>query len=128
MYARLSVAAVVSLIFAAQSASAQLCAGAASFTTGRMQAGGQLLSNDDYSSYGVGLSVGTARGPFGGAPIANNDYDFVNESGLWLGASGGYQLRGGLWGGSSFCSNPQAPDYYSRFADIYASVSSYFNP
>ena len=93
MYARLSVAAVVSLIFAAQSANAQLCAGAASFTTGRMQAGGQLLSNDDYSSYGVGLGVGNARGLFGGAQIANNDYDFVDESGLWLGASGGYQMQ-----------------------------------
>ena len=93
MFARLSVAAVVSLIFAAQSASAQLCAGAASFTTGRMQAGGQLLSNDDYSSYGIGLNVGTARGLYGGGSIANNDYDFVDESGLWIGAGGGYQLR-----------------------------------
>ena len=93
MFRRLSVAAVASLIFAAQSASAQLCAGAASFTTGRMQAGGQLLSNDDYSSYGIGLNVGTARGLYGGGAIANNDYDFVNESGLWIGAGGGYQLR-----------------------------------
>lgn len=93
MYARLSVAAVFSLILAAQPASAQLCAGAASFTTGRMQAGGQLLSNDDYSSYGIGLNIGNARGVFGGAQIANNDYDFVDESGLWLGAGGGYQLQ-----------------------------------
>ncbi|MGO4778705.1 serine protease, partial [Lysobacter sp. 2RAB21] len=43
-------------------------------------------------------------------------------------SSGGYQLRGGLYGGTSYCSAPRDPDYYSRFADIYSSVSSYFNP
>jgi hypothetical protein len=92
MYGRLSVAAVFALL-AALPADAQLCAGAASFTTGRMQVGGQLVSNDGYSSYGVGLNVGTARGLWGGGQIANNDYDFVDESGLWIGMGGGYQLR-----------------------------------
>src|SRR5919109_1535023 len=92
MYGRLSVAAVFALL-AALPADAQLCAGAASFTTGRMQVGGQLVSNDGYSSYGVGLNVGTARGLWGGGQIANNDYDFVDESGLWIGVGGGYQLR-----------------------------------
>jgi hypothetical protein len=58
-----------------------------------MQAGGQLVSNDDYSSYGAGLNFGTARGLYGGAQIANNDYDFIDESGLWIGAGGGYQMR-----------------------------------
>ena len=92
MLGRLSLVAAVSLL-AALPVSAQLCAGTASFTTGRMQAGGQLVSNDDYSSYGVGLNVGNARGLYGGAQIGNNDYDFIQESGLWVGASGGYQLR-----------------------------------
>jgi hypothetical protein len=58
-----------------------------------MQVGGSLTTNDDYSSYGVGLNWGTARGLWGGPQIANNDYDFLDESGLWIGASGGYQLR-----------------------------------
>lgn len=92
MFRQLSVAAAISLI-AALPANAQLCAGAASFTSGRMQAGGQLVSNDAYSSYGVGLNVGNARGLYGGAQLANNDYDFLEESGMWIGLGGGYQLR-----------------------------------
>ncbi len=92
MYGRLSIIAAFSLI-AALPAHAQLCAGTASYTTGRMQVGGQFLSNDDYSSYGVGLNVGNARGLYGGVHLANNDYDFVDESGLAIGVGGGYQLR-----------------------------------
>ena len=92
MYGRLSLITAVSLL-AAVSADAQLCAGTAPFTTGRMQVGGQIISNDDYSSYGVGMTLGNARGVYGGAQIANNDYDFVEESGLWIGLGGGYQTR-----------------------------------
>jgi hypothetical protein len=58
-----------------------------------MQVGGQFVSNDAYSSYGVGLNVGNARGLYGGVHLANNDYDFVNESGLAIGVGGGYQTR-----------------------------------
>jgi hypothetical protein len=48
-------------------------------------------------------------------------------SGLFtITSTGGYQLRGGLYGGSSYCSTPTSPDYYSRFADVYSSISSYF--
>lgn len=92
MYGRLSIVTAFSLL-AALPVDAQLCAGTASYTTGRMQVGGQLVSNDDYSSYGVGLNFGKARGLYGGPQIANNDYDFIDESGLWIGASGGYQTR-----------------------------------
>lgn len=92
MYGRLSIIAALSLI-AALPAHAQLCAGTASYTTGRMQVGGQFVSNDDYSSYGVGLAMGNARGLYGGVQLANNDYDFVNESGLAIGVGGGYQMR-----------------------------------
>jgi hypothetical protein len=92
MYGRLSVVAAFSLVAALRS-DAQLCAGTAPFTTGRMQFGGQLVSNNDYSSYGVGANLGNARGVYGGAQIANNDYDSVNESGLWIGLGGGYQTR-----------------------------------
>src|SRR5688572_33504145 len=92
MFGRLSIIAALSLI-AALPAHAQLCAGTASYTTGRMQVGGQLLSKDDYSAYGVGLNVGNARGLYGGVHLANNDYDFIDESGLAIGVGGGYQLR-----------------------------------
>ena len=50
-------------------------------------------------------------------------------SGLFtVAADGTYQLRGGLYGGYSFCSAPSDPDYYSRFADVYTSISTYFGP
>ena len=92
MFGRLSLVAALSLIVVS-TANAQLCNGTASYTTGKMQVGGQLVSNNDYSSYGIGLNFGQARGLYGGGQIANNDYDFVDESGLWIGASGGYQMQ-----------------------------------
>lgn len=49
-------------------------------------------------------------------------------SGLFTVNGGSYQLRGGLYGGTSYCSTPTSPDYYSRFSDVYSSISSYFNP
>lgn len=41
-------------------------------------------------------------------------------------SAGQYQLRGGLYGGLSFCSAPRDPDYYSRFSDVYANFSTLF--
>lgn len=49
-------------------------------------------------------------------------------SGLFTVSNGSYQLRGGLYGGLSYCSAPSDPDYYSRFADVYSSISSYLSP
>lgn len=43
-------------------------------------------------------------------------------------AAGAYQLRGGLYGGLSFCTNPTANDYYSRFSDVYTSTKPYLSP
>lgn len=43
-------------------------------------------------------------------------------------ADGTYQLTGGLYGGYSYCSAPSDPDYYSRFADVFSSISAYFGP
>lgn len=48
--------------------------------------------------------------------------------------SGAYQVRGGLYGGSSFCrmlADPNRlsrPDYYSRFVDVYATILPYLSP
>lgn len=50
-------------------------------------------------------------------------------SGLFtVNASGAYQLRGGLYGGLSFCSAPTDPDYYSRLADVWTSIRPYLSP
>lgn len=43
-------------------------------------------------------------------------------------AAGAYQLRGGLYGGYSFCSAPSDPDYYSRLQDVYTSLQPYLAP
>ncbi len=39
-----------------------------------------------------------------------------------------YRLRGGLWGGASYCSAPTAPDYYSRLDLAFSSLAPYLNP
>ncbi|MBL8301060.1 MAG: serine protease [Rhodanobacteraceae bacterium] len=50
-------------------------------------------------------------------------------SGLFtVSSTGSYQLRGGLYGGTSYCSAPSDPDYYSRLSDVYSSISSYLTP
>lgn len=48
---------------------------------------------------------------------------FVLNSTLGL-----YQLRGGLWGGASSCSNPSGQDLYSRFDLAYPNISKYLYP
>ncbi|AAW74520.1 trypsin-like peptidase domain-containing protein [Xanthomonas oryzae pv. oryzae] len=48
-------------------------------------------------------------------------------SGLFTVASdGAYQLRGSLYGGFAQCTAQTAPDYYSRFSDVYSTISTYF--
>ncbi len=50
-------------------------------------------------------------------------------SGLFtINSSGAYQLRGGLYGGTSYCSAPSDPDYYSRFSDVYTTIQPYLSP
>jgi lysyl endopeptidase len=89
----------------------------------------------DVKKYSLGSVTGLSTSTDGKSPLYRVVWNTgVTEggssgSGLFtITSSGGYQLRGGLYGGTSFCSAPRAPDYYSRFSDIYSSVSSYFNP
>lgn len=46
-------------------------------------------------------------------------------SALFTTSSGDYQLRGGLYGGYSYCTAQSDPDYYSRFSDVYSTIQSY---
>ena len=39
-----------------------------------------------------------------------------------------YLLRGGLWGGTALCSNPQGTDNFSRLDQVYSAVSPYLAP
>lgn len=69
----------------------------------------------------VGWSQGTTEGGSSG-------------SGLFTLVSGGYYLRGGLYGGSASCansgtvSNTANTDQYSRFSAVYASIAPYLTP
>ena len=39
-----------------------------------------------------------------------------------------YLLRGGLWGGSASCDNPDGTDNYSRFDRVYSGLATYLSP
>lgn len=87
----------------------------------------------DVKKYSLGNKIGNesldGRGPF--HKVRWNDG--VTEggssgSGLFTVSSGSYQLRGGLYGGYSFCAAPSDPDYYSRLSDVYSSLQPYLVP
>ncbi|MGL6800164.1 trypsin-like serine peptidase, partial [Xanthomonas hortorum] len=89
----------------------------------------------DVKKYSLGSVNGLNTSIDGKSPLYRVVWnDGVTEggssgSGLFTVASGGaYQLRGGLYGGYSFCSAQTDPDYYSRFSDVYSSISTYFGP
>lgn len=78
----------------------------------------QLSGNIDGKGpfYRVQWSTGVTEGGSSGSALYT-----INSSGT-------YQLRGGLYGGTSYCSAPTAPDYYSRLADVWSSVQPYLSP
>jgi len=39
-----------------------------------------------------------------------------------------YVLRGGLWGGSALCSNPNGTDNFSRFDQVFPALAPYLSP
>ena len=49
---------------------------------------------------------------------------------LTVAGDGSYQLRGGLYGGPSYCGAPtsQRNDYFSDFSGVYSQISRYFAP
>jgi lysyl endopeptidase len=66
--------------------------------------------------YRVRWSTGVTEGGSSGSGL------FTRNS------SGAYQLRGGLYGGLSFCTAPSDPDYYSKLSDVYTSVKPFLSP
>ena len=49
-------------------------------------------------------------------------------SGLFVANGDGWYLRGGLYGGTASCSNPQGADYFSRLDLAYPSIQKYLDP
>jgi lysyl endopeptidase len=45
--------------------------------------------------------------------------------GLWTSSGGQYLFRGGLWGGTAFCSQPQGTDFFSRLDQAYPALAPY---
>lgn len=89
----------------------------------------------DVKKYSLGTVTGLSTTIDGIRPLYRVQWNTgVTEggssgSGLFtVTSAGAYQLRGGLYGGTSYCTAPKDPDYYSRFADIYQSVKTYFGP
>jgi lysyl endopeptidase len=89
----------------------------------------------DLKKYSLGSVTGLSTTLDGKSPLTQVVWNAgVTEggssgSGLFtVDASGAYQLRGGLYGGYSFCSAPQDPDSYSRLDGVWSSISSYFSP
>ncbi|MBN6151966.1 serine protease [Xanthomonas sp. AmX2] len=89
----------------------------------------------DVKKYSLGSVTGLSTSIDGKSPL----YRVVWTSGVTEGgssgsglftvnSSGAYQLRGGLYGGYSYCSAPSDPDYYSRFSDVYSSIQTYLSP
>jgi hypothetical protein len=87
----------------------------------------------DVKKYSLGSVTALSSSIDGKSPLYRVVWnDGVTEggssgSGLFTVASdGAYQLRGGLYGGSSYCTAQTSPDYYSRFSDVYSTISTYF--
>lgn len=89
----------------------------------------------DVKMYSLGSITSTSSNTDGLGPFYRVQWSTgVTEggssgSGLYTRSStGAYQLRGGLYGGLSFCTDPTANDYYSRFSDVYTSTKPYLSP
>ncbi len=102
MYARASVVAALVLV-AASSASAQVCMGSASYSSGPMQVGGGFQSADQVMAYNAAFSIGRAQGLFGGASVTSVSYDGLESNGTWVGLNGGYQVSIASVAGLQLC-------------------------
>jgi hypothetical protein len=90
----------------------------------------------DLKKVSEGSVVGTSNPPVAGGTTL--PFSVVRwSSGTTEGGSSGaglftfdgsqYLLRGGLWGGSALCSNPQGTDNFSRFDQVYSALAQYLN-
>ncbi|WP_226468329.1 trypsin-like serine peptidase [Luteimonas panaciterrae] len=89
----------------------------------------------DLKKYSLGKVTALSYSLDGKSPLYKVVWDAgVTEggssgSGLFtIDSSGTYQLRGGLYGGTSYCSAPKDPDGYSQLSGVWSSISSYFSP
>jgi hypothetical protein len=85
--------AIVSMAHA--SASAQICRGLASFSTGPVQVTGEGSLTPESNAIGAGLGYGLTRGPFADVSVGTRSSDTFRGSSLEIGAGAGYQIEVG---------------------------------
>jgi hypothetical protein len=83
--------AVISI--ARASATAQICRGLASFSTGPVQITGEGSLTPESNAIGAGLGYGLAGGLFGDASIGTRSSDTFRGSSLELGVGAGYEIE-----------------------------------
>jgi hypothetical protein len=90
----------------------------------------------DLKKVSEGSIIGTSTPPVaGGTTLPFSEVHWTSGtteggssgSGLFTFDGSQYLLRGGLWGGSALCSNPQGTDNFSRFDQVYSSLAQYLN-
>ena len=86
------VSAVAGIAVCTTSASAQLCQGDLSFRGSPKHVGAALGMADQSTSFGGGLSVGHAKGWFGGGSLGMASYDGISSHSLALGGDLGYSM------------------------------------
>lgn len=94
----------------------------------------------DWKKFNAGSVLGVAAWNGEGVSVPTGSYNKVSYSegtteagssgaGLFVknSSNGQYQLRGGLRGGASTCSNPTGSEYYSRLDLAYPNLAKYLN-
>lgn len=89
-FTQLAIATVVLAAAGAAPASAQSCAGTASFAAGRMRVGAGATFGDGAQAFGAQFAAGQTKGAFAGATLSRVDIDDVNEGAMAFDGTVGY--------------------------------------
>jgi hypothetical protein len=89
---RFLVSAVAGVAVCATTAAAQVCQGDLSFRNSSKHVGGSLGMSDHTTAFGAGLSVGHAKGWYGGGSLGMLQYDGVDGNALGVNGGLGYSM------------------------------------
>ena len=75
------------------------------------------------------LDAGSTNVPFSEVRYSSGTTEGGSSgAGLFSFDGSQYLLRGGLWGGSALCTNPNGSDNFSRLDQVYTALQPYLNP
>ena len=114
----------------------------AAWSANSLATGSQVITihhpEGDLKKVSEGSVIGTARPDLVGGTTNIPFSEVRYSSGTTEGGSSGaglftfdgsqYLLRGGLWGGSALCTNPNGSDNFSRLDQVYSALQTYLNP